>query len=243
MPGFATMFTDLHCHLLCGIDDGPADAAGSLAVARLLSAVGFGAVTATPHALPQFKDAAAAAARRDELALLLGREGVALELHLGAENRLDETFLAAELDGRGRHLAGTAYTLVEAPYETVVPALPDLIFRLRRKGVRPLFAHPERCAQFQERPRAEEAARLGALFQLDLGSLAGTYGRAAKKAALGLLEAGLYAVAASDVHEATSAAKWLPEGLRELEKRAGRAGLQRLLAENPAKLLAGEELT
>ncbi|HEY3449845.1 MAG TPA: CpsB/CapC family capsule biosynthesis tyrosine phosphatase [Myxococcales bacterium] len=237
------MFTDLHCHLLYGVDDGPKDPAGSVAIAKLLVSLGFGTVAATPHALPQFADASACAARRDEVQALLAREGVPLALQLGAENRLDEAFIAAELSGQGRHYAKTAYVLVEAPYESVVPALPDLLFRLSRKGVRPVLAHPERCAEFQELPRAEEAVRLGATLQLDLGSLSGTYGRQAKKTAQRLLEAGLYSIASSDVHEAESAAKWLREGIRELEKRAGRAGLERLLDENPARLLRGEELS
>jgi len=237
------MFTDLHCHLLYGVDDGPQDPAGSIAISKLLVSLGFGTVAATPHNLPQFADAAACAARRDEVAALLAKEGVALDLRLGAENRLDMDFVDAEVAGRGRHYGQTGYVLVEAPYESVVPALPDILYRLSRKGVRPVLAHPERCAEFQEVPRAEEAVRLGATLQLDLGSLSGTYGRQAKKTAHKLLEAGLYAIAATDVHEAKGARKWLAEGLSELEKRAGRAEFERLLDENPARLLKGEELT
>ncbi len=237
------MFTDLHCHLLHAVDDGPKDSKGSVAIAKLLVSLGFGTVAATPHALPQFADAATCAARLAELQALLEEEGVPLALQLGAENRLDEAFLAAELSGQGRHYGRTSYVLVEAPYQTVVPALPDVLFRLCRKGVRPVLAHPERCAEFQEQARAEEAVRLGAALQLDLGSLAGVYGRQAKKTARRLLEANLYAIAATDVHEAEGALKWLREGLEELEKRAGRAGLERLLDENPARLLRGEELS
>ncbi len=237
------MFTDLHCHLLWGIDDGPREAAGSVAIAKLLVSLGFGAVAPTPHALPQFASAAEAEARRLEVAGLLKKEGLSLELHLGAENRLDDEFLQAELSGRGRHLGQTPYVLVEAPYESVVPALPDLLFRLQRKGVRPVLAHPERCAEFQEPKRAEEAVRLGGLLQLDLGSLVGTYGKQARKTALKLLEDGLYAIAATDLHDAEVGGQWLPQAIKELERRAGKAGLQQLLAENPARLLRGEELS
>lgn len=236
------MYTDLHCHLLFGIDDGPPEASGTVEIARLLVSLGFGAAAATPHALPQFPGAEVVARRRAEVEALLAAEGVALTVLEGAENRLDELFVAAELAGRGRHLAATRWTLVEAPYESIVPALSDVIFRLRCKGAQPLFAHPERCVQFQDVRRAAEAARLGAAFQLDLGSLAGTYGRVANKAARALLEAGLYAVAATDVHEAESARKSLHQGLEDLERRVGKAGVERLLADNPARLIKGEEL-
>ena len=236
------MLTDLHCHLLWGIDDGPETSDGSLAIANLLVSLGFGTVAATPHALPQFADRKACAERLGELAHLLAQEGVPLELAMGAESRLDEDFLERELAGAGLHYGVTRYALVEAPFDTVVPALPDILFRLSRKGVRPVLAHPERCAEFQQLERAEQAVRLGAALQLDLGSLAGTYGRQAKKVALALLEAGLYSIAATDVHEAGGARKWLPEGMAELEKRAGRSVFERLLGENPARLLRGEEL-
>ena len=126
------MFTDLHCHLLFAIDDGPAEAAASLAMAKLLVSLGFETVVATPHALPQFPGEAVAKDRLAELAALLAREKVALRVQLGAENRLDQLFMEAELSGKGRHLSTTSCALVEAPYESVVPALPDLLFRLRR---------------------------------------------------------------------------------------------------------------
>jgi len=237
------MFIDLHCHLLHAIDDGPRDAPGALATAKLLVTLGFDTVVATPHALPQFPKEDVAAQRLADLTSLLERERVPLKLVLGAENRLDEAFIEAEVAGRGRHLGATACTLVEAPYESVVPALPELLFRLRRKAVLPLLAHPERCAEFQELARAEEAVRLGAVLQLDVGSLVGAYGRQARKTALKLLEANLYAVAATDTHDAEESAKWLPSALDELERRAGKPGRDRLLADNPARLLKGEELS
>jgi protein-tyrosine phosphatase len=40
---------DLHCHLLPGIDDGPADSAMSLAMARLAVADGIETIACTPH--------------------------------------------------------------------------------------------------------------------------------------------------------------------------------------------------
>ena len=40
---------DLHCHLLPGIDDGPPDVEGSVAMARRALRAGIETVVATPH--------------------------------------------------------------------------------------------------------------------------------------------------------------------------------------------------
>ncbi|MFN7135369.1 MAG: CpsB/CapC family capsule biosynthesis tyrosine phosphatase, partial [Myxococcales bacterium] len=156
------MYTDLHCHLLYGIDDGAQTSADALAMAKALVSLGFSAVAPSPHALPQYPGPDVVDARRGELQALLDAEGVALKLHAGAENWFDGDFLERELTGKGRHINGTAWVLVELPYEAPVPALPEMLFRLRRKGVRPVIAHPERCMEFERKGRAEEAVRTGA---------------------------------------------------------------------------------
>ncbi|MGB0514973.1 MAG: CpsB/CapC family capsule biosynthesis tyrosine phosphatase, partial [Wenzhouxiangellaceae bacterium] len=45
------MLTDLHCHLLPGIDDGARDLAQSLAMARIAVEHGISTTVATPHHL------------------------------------------------------------------------------------------------------------------------------------------------------------------------------------------------
>jgi protein-tyrosine phosphatase len=236
---------DLHCHLLWALDDGAETAAEALAGARLLSSLGFSDAAPSPHANPDMPsgDAAACEARRGELQRLLLAEGVPLTLHRNAENKLDEHFLA-RADGAGRRGVGESqrWVLVELPFRGGVPALPDLVFRLRRKGAAPLFAHPERCAEFERDGRAEEVVRLGGALQLNVASLIGLYGKTPRKVAERLLDAGLYAVAATDLHHPAGAEEWIPEALEALEKRVGRQGFDALLDLNPRRVLRGEEL-
>jgi protein-tyrosine phosphatase len=68
------------------------------------------------------------------------------------------------------------------------------------------------------------------------------YGRTPRRLAERLLDEGLYAVAATDLHRADGAQEWLDEALAALEKRAGREALERLLGANPRRILAGEEI-
>jgi len=236
---------DLHCHLLWALDDGVETAEEALAAARLLASLGFSDVAPSPHASPDMPsgDEAACEARRGDLRTLLAGQGVALGIHRNAENKLDDAFLA-RAEGAGRRGIGESqrWALVELPFRAPVPALPDLVFRLRRKGVLPLFAHPERCQEFDRPGVAEEVVRLGGSLQLNVASLIGLYGKSVRKSADRLLDAGLYGVAATDLHHPAGAEEWIPEALTELEERVGRQGFERLFAENPRRVLAGEEL-
>jgi protein-tyrosine phosphatase len=236
---------DLHSHILWGIDDGCETPAETLAAARLLVDLGFSDSAPSPHAVQGLPsgDPARAAARLADVQALLRAEGIPLALHSNAENRLDAEFLD-RVDGQGRRGIGASqrWVLVEVPFESALPALPDLVFRLRRKGVLPLFAHPERCLEFERPGRAAEVVRLGGALQLNVGALSGVYGKGSRRVSERLLDEGLYAVAATDLHRADGAHEWLDEALAALEKRAGTAGLERLMAENPRRILAGEEL-
>jgi protein-tyrosine phosphatase len=239
-------FVDLHVHVLWGIDDGCETPEETLAAARLLVSLGWDELAPSPHAVPELPsgDPAACEARRAEAAALFAEADLPLALHANAENRLDEAFLArADDPGTRRGIGPTArWVLVETPFSQAMPALPELVFRLRRKGISPLFAHPERCLEFERAGRAEEVVRLGGAHQLNLGALAGVYGRAVRKQAERFLGEGLYAVAATDLHRPDDARRWLEAGLRSLEKRAGEDGLQTLCADNPRRIVRGEEL-
>lgn len=236
---------DLHCHLLWALDDGCETPEETLATARVLAALGFDEVAPSPHAVLALPsgDAARCEARRAEAQALLAAEGISIALHAAAENRLDAEFFAraAGPDRRGIGPTGR-WALVEAPFRLPLPSLASHVAGLRALGVRPLVAHPERCAEFERAGRAEEVVRAGAALQLNVGALAGVYGPKARALAERFLGDGLYAVAATDLHGPLGAGDWLAEALEALERRAGAAGVERLLARNPRRILAGEEI-
>jgi protein-tyrosine phosphatase len=237
-------YVDLHCHLLPGVDDGARTPDDALEMARALVDLGFAAVAPSPHARPEFASADVCAERLQALEGALQAASIPLRLHPNAENALVlEGFLEELGTPRGRPVNGGRYVLVEAPYKTPVPALPDLVFRMMRRGVTPLFAHPERCQEFERPGRAAEVVRLGARLQMDLGALVNRYGPGARRLARSFLEEGLYAVAATDLHGPVDARVWVGKALGELRVRAGESGLQTLLAEQPEKILRGEVLT
>ncbi len=236
-------YADLHCHLLWDTDDGCRDVAESLELCTALAAHGFSDAAPTPHAWPELPDARANAARRDELKALLVEKGISLALHAGAENRLDGALLDRAQLGDARHLGVGTWLLAEAPHSLPLPGIEQLCFRLRVAGHRVLIAHPERCRIFLDDTQlAQRLVDAGCALQLELGTLAGIYGKEATKLARRLLDAGLYAVAASDVHRPTSGIRLLEQGMPALRKAIGDKQLALMLDENPHRILRGEAL-
>ncbi|WNG36139.1 protein tyrosine phosphatase [Archangium violaceum] len=235
---------DLHCHLVPGVDDGARTLEDALEMARALVDVGFTTVAPSPHARPEYPSYSreTVEAKLAELREALARTGVQLALGTNAENFLDEAFLRGLGTPEARLLGAGKYVLVELPYKSPMPALTDILFRIRLKGVTPVLAHPERCMEFERPGRAAEAVRAGALLQLDVGALTGRYGGTAKKLARAFLEDGLYALGATDLHGPVGAREWVGKALTELRSRVGEQAFTRLMATSPARLLAGEPL-
>jgi protein-tyrosine phosphatase len=236
-------YVDLHCHLLWGVDDGAKTVEDALEMARALVDLGFATVAVSPHNRPEYAPKTVAEARLMEARQALAAAHIPLALEPNAENFfVDERLLASIGTPSGRPLGAGAYLLVEAPYTSPLPALTDLIFRMKLKGVTPLIAHPERCMEFEREGRAAEAIQAGARLQLDVGALVGRYGPRAKKLARSFLDEGLYAVAASDLHSPVGARDWVGRSIAELRAKAGERVADALLRDHPAKVLAGQEL-
>lgn len=235
---------DLHLHLLPGVDDGCKTMDETVAMATTLLALGYGTAAPSPHNRPEYASREVALARLEEVKAELAQRGLSLALAPNAENFfLDEGLLTTLSTPESRRV-GTAgrYLLVEAPYTSPLPQLPDVVFRMKLKGVTPLIAHPERCLEFERKGRAAEAVRSGALLQLDVGALIGRYGKTAQKLAKQFLDEDLYAVVATDLHSPVGAEQWVSQSLEALQKQVGAAAFKRLTESNPASILAGVAL-
>jgi protein-tyrosine phosphatase len=235
-------FADLHSHVLPALDDGVKALGESLELLGILQRMGFDTVCATPHQkVGQFVPAlqaidAAHAQVRDALA----ETKVPVQLLLGAENFWDELFLdRARTRTQPSYTGGKAF-LVELNVTMAPPRLEETMFQLRLAGHLPVLAHPERYASFWERNffKLEALARTAALV-VDLGALDGAHGRPQCTAARRLVEEGLAHAAATDVHSAADA-RSAAAGIQWIRKRLGEAAVQRLLDENPRRILTGE---
>ncbi len=219
--GFLRGFTDCHCHLLPGVDDGVQTMDEALRTLSLYETLGFREVWLTPHIMEDMPNSTAGLrARFEEMkAAYTG----SLTLHLSAENMLDNLF-EERLEGGNLLPLGREgkLLLVETSYFNPPIALDNILKRIKAKGYTPVLAHPERYTYMRE----SDCLRLretGVRLQLNLFSLTGEYGTAPRKRAEWLLANALVDMLGTDTHSlgafsrAISANKISTDTLRRLQ--------------------------
>ena len=235
-------FIDLHCHYVPGVDDGVPDVAEGLSLCRELAALGYVRAVSTPHIRRGLFDNDAAGLQRAFASLQhAAREqpqGLP-QLDLSAEHHFDSLFWELSETGGLLPYPGDKALLIEFAYEGFPVGVERQIFRLALLGYTPVLAHPERYkAVFKRSDTLEPLLRQGVCAQLDVMSLTGHYGRAPRKAAERLLDEGAYGVACSDAHRARDVPE-VGKAIDLLIRRAGEQEAQRLLQDNPDRLLRG----
>jgi protein-tyrosine phosphatase len=229
---------DLHSHVLPGIDDGPPDLAGSLALARAAVSAGTQVIAATPHIGPDHGVLVAELpARLAALREQLDRAGIALDVIAGGELAASHAADASAEELQAITLGDSTCVLLECPFVHGGGLMPAVFAHLRRRGHVVLLAHPERSPTFLKDP--QELGRLvdaGAYVQITAASLSGDFGRTAQRYAVALLENRLVHVVASDAHDAEHRP---PEILSIMRENRVPAPITRYLTEDaPRALLA-----
>ena len=193
---------DLHSHLIPGIDDGSRTMKESLEMLKAMQELGYRRVITTPHVMSDAYQNSTQTIIDGLRSLREGAliEGIEIEIEAAAEYYLDEE-LIARLEREDILTMGDKYLLFETSYISKPLNFEDIVYEIQAKGYRPLLAHPERYRYISD-PHKEFAhmKELGILFQLDINSLGGYYGRQAEKHALVLSELGMIDFLGSDVH-------------------------------------------
>jgi protein-tyrosine phosphatase len=234
---------DLHCHILPGIDDGAADLAVSLAMARAFVADGVTTVACTPHILPGLYHNTGPQIRLAVTALqsALDQEGIALRLVPGADVHVVPDFVGGLREGRLLTLADTRYVLVEPPHHTVPARLEDMFFGLLVAGYVPILTHPERLSWITAHyDIIQRLAHGGVWMQITAGSLAGTFGRQPRYWAERMLDEGSVHIIATDAHDSKRRPPILGHGRDLAEKRVGLTEAEHLVLTRPRGIVANE---
>lgn len=239
-------FTDVHCHCLPALDDGPADAMEALSLCQALVADRVDTVLATPHQLGRFDglydgQQIRLAVRRLNQVLL--DAGLPLTVLPGAVVRLDERI--GELLYMDQILTvadGGRYLLLDLPPDAFVD--PRLLFiQLGKMGVQVVLSHPERHAFLAHNPGyLRRWFDHRPCLQITAGSLLGDFGPLARRAAWTFLNERLPVLVASEAHDTGWRAPMMTVAYTWLAHRMGRFAADVLCVDNPRRLVEGEDL-
>ena len=196
---------DIHNHILPGIDDGAANVEDSLNLIRKFGEFGVNEFIATPHIMNDYYPNTPESIN-GALQLLndkLREEGITeVKVKAAAEYMMDHSFM--ELMEREELLTlSENYVLVEMSYFQAPINLNEILFQLQTRSYKPLLAHPERYAFYHTRDLSKyyELKNRGCIFQLNLLSVTGHYGKHIQETALKLLERNQYDFIGTDTNQ------------------------------------------
>jgi protein-tyrosine phosphatase len=197
-------YSEIHFHLLPGVDDGPKSMRESLHLAARAVADGTDTIVATPHVHPQhITDPTEIAGRTAELSARLREDRIPVKVLPGGElsHDLVGSLSHRQLETIAQGPAGRRWVLFEAPFDGIGDDYTDAADELRSHGFAIVVAHPERAAQ---NPATERAIKHeldhGSTFQLTAWSFTGQYGEHVRALARQLLRRAPGSVIASDAH-------------------------------------------
>lgn len=241
----ASGMIDLHCHILPGIDDGAADLAVALDMARMALADGITTLACTPHVLPgRYENTragilAAIARLREALA----EADIALDLVAGGDVHLAPDLPLHFAQGTLSLLGDSHYVLLEPPHHVLSPGLEETVRALLAAGCVPIITHPERLSWVPSHyGTIARLSEMGAPMQVTAGSLTGAFGSGVKALAERMLEDGLVDIIASDAHNTGSRPPILSRARGIIARRLGDDEADNLVRDRPAAVLYGRPL-
>lgn len=206
-PAELCFHTDIHCHVVPGVDDGSPDASTSADLIERMQGWGINRIFTSPHITQVTfeNDATTLEPAMAELQAELNARGNGIPVAHHAEYRIDDLFAQHLAKGDLFLLPGN-YILIENSYIQEPWNLDQLVFDLQVKGLIPILAHPERYPYYYNRKqRYEELANAGVQLQINLLSLAGAYGKSEQKMAEYLIDKHLVSFIGTDLHNARHA--------------------------------------
>jgi protein-tyrosine phosphatase len=197
------LIADMHSHLIPGIDDGATDLESAIVMIRAMHSLGYQKFITTPHVQwEMYKNTHeiienGAKIVRDRLA----ETEMKVEFRAAAEYFLDEH--VDELLEKNiplltihKNMVLVEFSFIRQPMD-----LKDKIFQLQIKGYQPIIAHPERYLYFGAHKTVyDELHDMDCVFQLNLLSLCGYYGKKQEELAQYLIKKKYVSLLGSDLH-------------------------------------------
>lgn len=236
---------DTHCHLLAGLDDGPATSEEAMAMCRLAWEEGIRVVAATAH-MGELWPANTPRRIRSATNRLSGdleAAGLQLTVYPAAEvmirPELDIAWRQGTLLGMS---GGSAYLLVELPLGLFFD-ISDMVRRFADLGVRTILAHPERHPELLHGAGTiEELIALGCLVQVASESIVQPGRREDVRAIKKWIQRGVVHLIGTDGHSPAHRPPQMAAAYRQIASWAGNDAADRICSIHGLMVLEGLSL-
>jgi protein-tyrosine phosphatase len=202
---FSALYCDMHSHLIPGIDDGSPDLDTSIELIKGMVELGYKKIITTPHIMwDMYKNTnEIIEIGWDIVRKELARRKMNVDFFAAAEYYMDDHFVDL-LNARSPLLTlKDNLVLVEFSFVKQSIDFKEILFRLQIKGYQPVIAHPERYLYFGANKQwYDELREAGFLFQLNLLSLIGYYGKGPVDLAHYLIKKKYIDILGTDLHNA-----------------------------------------
>jgi protein-tyrosine phosphatase len=202
---FSVVKSDMHSHILPGIDDGADTIETSLLLIRGMKELGYRRLIASPHIMwDMYRNTPDIIRKKlEEVREAVRKEGIDIEIDAGAEYFLDE--YVEELLKTKTPLLTISENKVLVEFSLAFPAMniKDILFEMQMQGYQPIIAHPERYIYLQRNKEFYDELRdIGCIFQLNILALSGQYGKSVNELAHYLIKNDFYTLVGTDLHHA-----------------------------------------
>ena len=199
---WAFLGTDMHSHLIPGIDDGAQTIDESIQLIERLRDMGYKNLITTPHIKFDHYPNTSAVIQQglQDLKKALAEREIDMPIKAAAEYYIDDHFMDL-LERKDLLTVKDNEVLVEISFMIEPIQFHEILFQIQLAGYRPILAHPERYAFYHEKKDAyNDLKNRGCLLQLNVLALSGYYGKPVRQVAEKSLKEGLYAYCGTDMH-------------------------------------------
>ena len=190
-------FVDIHSHILPGIDDGAKDVNESKELIEEMKGIGFTKIIGTPHTYPGLYENTEGSIKKSYNKIKNLKN---INLDFASEYMIDHTLIEK---ARNKELLCIKdnYVLVEVGFIDFPYNIYEIIFNIILNDYIPILAHPERYLYLNNNIKPlVKLKRQGCLFQLNLLSTTGYYGKSVVNFTDKLLKKKLFDFVGSDIH-------------------------------------------
>lgn len=218
-------FTDIHQHVLWGLDDGPKTPEQMRALLAQNVQSGISLIFATSHAYPKTRpfELALYRERLDEANAYCESQGWNLRVLSGCEIHYCDSVPDLLTAGRLPALGSSRHVLIEFDHDAALSQIGEAADSLYRAGFQPVLAHVERyrCLMRSPRRAMEVREEYGLIYQMNCETVLRPAGLWERRFAEKLINARAVDAIATDAHDTAQRPVRMREAYQQIARQYG----------------------